>query len=92
MLIDRRFWTPAAKERLRFIKNKWRGLSEDSHNMMPYKQFRMEFLRSVGSIQKKRESIANEIIEGQSAREQLIEIIGDKQLKQARAFYNSRRN
>lgn len=77
MIIDSRFWTPAAKDKLQWIKNKWRNLSEDSKKVMPYRKFRNQFLRDVGNVQ--------------NTREKLVQIIGDRQLASARKFYNSRR-
>lgn len=78
MKIDLRFWTDTAKKRLRFIKKKWKSLSADSQEIMPYKKFRNEFLNEVGQLQ--------------NTRQKLIQIIGDRQLARARTFYNSIRS
>lgn len=77
MKIDKRFWTYRAKERLRFIKSKWKSLSNSSKETMPYKKFRNAFLNEVGKVRK--------------TREKLVQIISDKQLQDAKKFFNNRR-
>lgn len=79
MKINKWFWTSKAKEKLRKIKKKWRSFGM-GRLTMPYREFRNEIIMHMGSSKP------------EDLRQQLIQIISDKQLRDAKRFYNSRRN